>query len=99
MRIEILDEAKRDLIEAFYFYEKQASGLGAYFLTSLYSDIDSLKSYAGIHNRPYQNYFRLLARRFPFAIFYKIAENTVFIHAILDCRRSPAWIRQRLSGG
>jgi plasmid stabilization system protein ParE len=99
MRILILDEAKRDLIDSFRFYEDQGAGLGSYFLTNLYSDIDALKIYGGIHSRPYKDYYRLLSQKFPFAIFYKIKEETVFIYAVLDCRRSPAWIRRRLSKG
>jgi len=96
MRIQILEQAERDLIEGFQFYEDQGVGLGSYFPTNLYADIESLKIYAGIHNKPYKQYYRLLARRFPFAVFYKIAENMVLIHAVLDCRRSPAWVRKRL---
>jgi hypothetical protein len=42
MRLEILDQAERDLIEGFRFYEDQGEGLGSYFLTNLYADIDSL---------------------------------------------------------
>ena len=42
MRIEILDDAKEDLIDGFHFYEEQSPGLGSYFLDSLFSDIDSL---------------------------------------------------------
>ena len=96
MRIEILAQAERDLIEGFHFYEQQGTGLGSYFLTNLYADIESLTIYAGIHPRPYKHYYRLLSHRFPFAVFYKIQEHTVFIHAVLDCRRNPAWIRERL---
>jgi hypothetical protein len=42
VRIEILDEAEADLIEGFDFYERQETGLGWYFLDSLFSDVDSL---------------------------------------------------------
>lgn len=69
MRIEILDQAARDLVEGFRFYEDQREGLGSYFLTNLYGDIDSLHGSAGIHLKPYKHYYRLLSRRFPFAIF------------------------------
>jgi plasmid stabilization system protein ParE len=96
MRIEILDQAERDLLEGFWFYEDQGEGLGSHFLTNLYADIDSLNVSAGIHRKPYKHYHRLLSRRFPFAIFYTIRENTVSIYAVLDCRRNPAWIRERL---
>ena len=40
--IRILDEAERDLAEGRRFYEQQRPGLGAYFLDSLFSDIDSV---------------------------------------------------------
>jgi hypothetical protein len=96
VRIEILDQAELDLAEGFQFYEEQEANLGAYFLTSLFSDLESLNFYAGIHAKPYNRYHRLLSKRFPFAIFYTVSEEVVFIHAVLDCRRSPAWMRKRL---
>lgn len=95
MRIKILDLAERDLIEGFRFYEAQESGLGAYFLTNLYADIESIRIYAGVHEKPFKAYYRMLARRFPFALFYTFEKNTVSIHAVLDCRRDPAWTRNR----
>ena len=49
MRIRILDEAQDDLIQSFRFYEGREAGLGAYFLDCLFSDIDSLLVYGGIH--------------------------------------------------
>ncbi len=49
MRIKILSSATDDIIEGFRFYEKQSEGLGSYFIDAIFSDIDSLKIYAGIH--------------------------------------------------
>ena len=96
MKIELLDSAEKDLLDGFKFYERQSSGLGDYFLDSLFSDIESLRLYAGIHALHF-GYHRLLAKRFPFAVYYRIQENIIWIHAVLDCRRNPAWIRNRLS--
>lgn len=96
MKIEILKSAYQDLISGFYFYEKQGKGLGAYFLDTLFSDIDSLQIYAGIHSIHFDKYHRLLSKRFPFAIYYRVEEDMVTIHAVLDCRRNPAWIRKKL---
>jgi hypothetical protein len=96
MRIEILDKAEDDLVAGFQFYEKQENGLGSYFLESLYSDIESLKLYAGIHRQAYRDFHRLLSKRFPFAIYYKTAAGVAYVHAVVDCRRSPAWIRNHL---
>ncbi len=95
MTIEILDEAQEDLIQGFRFYEDRKPGLGAYFLDCLFSDIDSLLVYAGVHVVTF-TYHRCLSKRFPFAIYYSLEGTLVRIHAVLDCRRNPSWIRKRL---
>jgi hypothetical protein len=95
VKIEILDEAQQDLIEGFRFYENRESGLGSYFLDCLFSDIDSLILYAGIHRIVF-GYHRLLSKRFPFAIYYLVEHDLTRVHAILDYRRNPTWIRKRL---
>ena len=57
MKIEILDRAEVDLLDGYYFYESQQTGLGDYFLNSLYSDIESLQLYAGIQGfKPHRFY-------------------------------------------
>lgn len=96
MRIKVLDQAAEDLVEGFHFYEDQQAGLGPYFLANLHADIESLRLYGGTHRQVYGGYHRLLSKRFPFAVFYKVQEQTVFIQAVVDCRRDPAWIRRRL---
>ncbi len=96
MKIKILNSANLDLINGYWFYEKQTKGLGIYFLDTLFSDIDSLKIYAGMHPIHFEKYHRLLSKRFPFAIYYRIEDDTVFVYAVLDCRRDPAWIRKKL---
>jgi plasmid stabilization system protein ParE len=96
MRIEILDSAKQDFLDGFWFYEKQSEGVGRYFIDSLMADIESLLLYAGVHAKHF-GYFRMLARRFPFAIYYQLEETVVRVHAVLDCRQNPAWIRNRLA--
>ena len=95
MKVQILNEAEQDLLEGFWFYEAQEAGLGDYFLDTLFSDIDSLQLYAGIHARHF-GYHRLLSRRFPFAIYYRVEANVARVYAILDCRRDPASMRGRL---
>ncbi|MBT4526471.1 MAG: type II toxin-antitoxin system RelE/ParE family toxin [Deltaproteobacteria bacterium] len=95
MKVKILDVAEKDLEDGFKFYERQSTGLGSYFLDSLYSDIDSLKFFEGIHAKVF-GYYRLLSKRFPFAVYYRLAEKEVLVMAVLDCRRNPSWIRERL---
>ncbi len=95
MKLRILPSAIEDLSDGFRFYDTQLKGLGGYFLESLFSDIESLKLYAGIHPKVF-GYHRLLSKRFPYAIYYGKEADMVSINAILDCRRDPGWIREKL---
>lgn len=95
MKVKILSSAEDDLEEGYRFYESQAGGLGTYFLDTLYSDIDSLAYFAGMH-RVVLGYHRLLSKRFPFAVYYRVTEDTALVFAVLDCRRNPSWIRAKL---
>lgn len=96
MRVQILDSARDDLIEGFYFYEKQEAGLGGYFLTSLYADIEALKIFFGIHPKAYRDFHRALSNRFPFAIYYTHDAENILVRAVVDCRRRPSWIRRHI---
>ena len=96
MKVQILDEARQDLVDGFRFYESQSENLGDYFLDSLFSDIDSLQLYAGIHT-VYFGCHRLLSKRFPFAVYYRVENETARVYAVLDCRRNPDWIQVRLT--
>lgn len=98
MRLQILDLAANDLVEGFHFYENKEGGLGGYFLVSLYADIEGLKLSGGIHRTAYGSFRRALSKRFPFAIYYTVEEDTVRIRAVVDCRKRPSWIRRHLKG-
>lgn len=99
MKIELLDLAQGDLIDGYRFYESQEAGLGSYFLDTLYSDINSLRIFAGIHRQAYKNLHRALSKRFPFAIYYTVDSGTIRVMSVVDCRRNPSWIRRHLRQG
>jgi len=70
--------------------------LGEYFFDSLFSDIDSLTLYGGIHPT-FFGYHRMLSKRFPYAIYYRMEEESVVVvWRVLDLRRNPRKIRQSL---
>lgn len=96
MKIKLLSSALEDLYEGRLFYERQGEGLGEYFFDSLFSDIDSLTLYGGIHPKVFGSH-RLLSRRFPYAIYYRVEEKAVVVvWRILDLRRNPSKIRRSL---
>lgn len=97
MNIQILASARNDLIDGFRFHAEKDIGLGNYFLASLFSDIEALKILAGIHSKSHDKFHRSLSKRFPYAIYYTIENDVAIIHAVVDCRRAPSWIRNHLT--
>jgi len=91
----VLEEAARDLDAGMLFYDEIEHGVGLYFIDSLLADIESLRLFGGIHREQF-GFYRLLSKRFPFAIYYDVMEEYVRVAAILDMRRNPAWIREEL---
>jgi plasmid stabilization system protein ParE len=78
------------------FYAKHGESLGTYFLDSLFSDIDSLELFGGIHRKLF-GYHRLLSKRFPYAIYYKLDGDVVVVWRVLDCRQRPERTKQALT--
>jgi hypothetical protein len=98
MKLRILPSAVQDLHRGQEFYARQGESLGDYFLDSLFSDIDSLELYAGLH-ASFFGYHRLLAKRFPFAVYYKVDGDVCIVWRVLDCRQNPAKIAGALQRG
>ena len=89
MRVQILPSALEDLDRGQRFYARQGKSVGDYFLDSLFSDIDSLELYAGTHMKVF-DFHRLLAKRFPYAVYYKVNNDACVVYRALDCRQEPA---------
>ena len=93
MTVVTLEEAAGDIGTGKRFYDSCEQDVGNYFVDSILSDIESLVIYAGIHSVHF-GFHRMLSKRFPFAIYYEVEGDTAFVHAILDMRRDPLWIRE-----
>ena len=95
--VQISEDALEDLKNGYLFYEAQECGLGEYFTACLRADIEGLRVSAGIHRVVHRDYHRLLSKVFPYGIFYTLEQERAVIWAVVDLRRSPEWIRQRLT--
>ncbi|CAB1075576.1 hypothetical protein D1AOALGA4SA_3395 [Olavius algarvensis Delta 1 endosymbiont] len=91
----VLKEAAIDLNEGKDFYDQKEVGVGDYFWDSLVADIESLIIYAGIHNKRY-GLHRMLAKRFPYSIYYEVKNKIAYVVAVLPMRRDPLWIKEKL---
>jgi plasmid stabilization system protein ParE len=95
VHIEILEEAKEDILQGALFYESQQYGAGDYFVDGISADIESLYLYAGIHPKRY-GYYMHLSKRFPYTIYYDKSDDKVLVVAVLDNRQHPQRTQERL---
>jgi len=94
--IYLLEEAEEDLENGKIFYDDNEPGVGAYFWDSMISEIESLYLYAGVHEIKY-NFYKMITKRFPYAIYYYISNSEVYVVAVLPMKKDPRWIRKRLN--
>lgn len=101
MIIRLLDAAERDLERGSDFHESRDSGLGAYFVDCLLSDIESLKLFAGVHAKRFGLY-RMESKRFPYSIYYDVADDydvadgRVDIYGVFGDRQRPEAVEASL---
>ena len=74
----------------------RVKGLVSTSLILCFPNIDSLALYAGIHPVRFGHY-RLLSRRFPYAVYYLLEGDVVVIRRVLDLRRNPLQTRRKLA--
>lgn len=70
----VLPEAAADIERGIDFYDSIEDGVGRYFRDSIVTDIRRLGVYFGEH-RIHLGFFRALASRFPYAIYYREREE------------------------
>jgi plasmid stabilization system protein ParE len=98
MAVELIvaPEAEQDIDEAYGWYESKQFGLGEDFLSRVDACIQSILRSPELHRVVYENYWRMLVRRFPYAIFYEYVNGVATIYCIFHTSRDPKRWQQRL---
>jgi plasmid stabilization system protein ParE len=92
----IAPEAEQDVADAFGWYEGRRLGLGEEFLGCVDACIQAIRRAPEMHSVVHETYRRALVRRFPYAIFYEHAGETVTIYSVFHTSRDPDKWRQPL---
>jgi len=96
MQVSFLPIARAELDGTFDWYEEQMIGLGYSFLDALNDTLKLIVSYPELHPLIRGHIRRCLLNRFPYAIYYGIAEAEIVVVAISHLRRKPDYWLERL---
>lgn len=89
MNVEVLPAAESELRDTARFYEERSAGLGDAFLTEFERACDSLVLHADLGMKIDHMHRRLMLRRFPFAIIYRVDDAGLRIVAVAHAHRRP----------
>ena len=92
----IRPEAEKDIAEAINWYEDQREGLGAKFQVALDHVFEQLELTPQLHRIIYHGVRRALMARFPFAVYYRVEGEEVFVLAVVHARRDPERWKSRI---
>ncbi len=93
--VRIRPGAEHDVRKAFSWYKKQRPGLGRELVVELDAVYERLSENPYLYAEIRNGVRRAIVRRFPYAVFYLIAEAEVRVLAVIDMARNPAvWERR-----
>ena len=97
--VHLLPEAERELEDAFWWYERQRSGLGLEFLLAFDAAVESLRRLPEGHELVALKTRKALLRRFPYLVLYAVEAERVLITAVFHGRRDPRRWADRVREG
>lgn len=94
-RIIVRPEAAREVQEAFDWYEERSEGLGLEFLRAAEACLAAVQRNPLAFPQAHKEVRRALMRKFPYALFYLIKEESIVVVACFHAKRDPIdWLRR-----
>ncbi|MBE0637076.1 MAG: type II toxin-antitoxin system RelE/ParE family toxin [Bacteroidales bacterium] len=94
----LLDSAEDDLDETFIWYELHKQGLGVEFILEVEKTFLRISQFPLAAEKNFENTFRLVMRKFPYSIYYRIDLTTFHVHilGVLHHKRNPKTLKDRM---
>jgi plasmid stabilization system protein ParE len=89
-RVTFLARARRDLREGYAWYEAQRHGLGDSFFLATEECLERIRRMPEAYAILLGDARRVLVRRYPYAIIYRIRPDRIVIVAVVHTHRHPA---------
>ena len=94
--VEFLSGADSELQQVFNRFEDYREGFGVEFMMAVDAYLTRIAGFPHIAPLYFQRVRRQVMQGFPYGIFYEPHPTRILVTAILDLRRDPQRIRQRL---
>lgn len=95
MKFSFHPAAEAELNKAVDYYDESQAGLGSEFLKEIYRTVQNILTFPDAWSPLSANTRRCLSKRFPYGVVYQVANEEVFIIAIMNLNREPDYWRGR----
>lgn len=89
LRLVVRARAESDIADARRWYETITPGLGSQFLDAVEAGLSTIITFPEASPIVHGRLRRCLMRRFPYGIFYVLAERRIVVVAVLHGRKEP----------
>lgn len=96
MPLIVMPEAEEDIAAAKAWYSQQRAGLGEDFLLCVEEALDRIGLFPQAASEVFPGVRRVVLRRFPYGVFYRVDSEQLAVIAVYDCRRNPRGWQQRI---
>lgn len=94
--LRFLPEVEEDAFGGFVWYETKSPGLGEEFLRVFYACAGEIPRNPLLYPKVQGEFRRRLLRRFPYAIYFRIEDDTIIVYGVFHCARDPRTVGARL---
>jgi hypothetical protein len=89
MKFILVETAKKELIDAIRYYNKQQNGLGFKFANNVKNSLLNINDFPDSWPKISKRLRRYLLKQFPYAIIYQFKDDQITILAIMHMHRNP----------
>jgi toxin ParE1/3/4 len=96
MRVTLRPEARAEVLTARGWYDQQVRGLGRDFARAVDNAIESIRRNPGAFQRIDVDCRRILLKRFPYSLIYRVDPDNLLVVAVFHHSREPGLWQKRL---
>jgi plasmid stabilization system protein ParE len=96
-RLRILPEAEAEIAEGAAWYEARRTGLGFECVAEVDAALERIEAAPDTFPRwrPDRDYRKLVVKRFPYVVFFRVSEHEIVIVAVAHSKRRPGYWMER----
>lgn len=90
-KLDILVDAKIEIIDGFNWHENKRLGLGSEFIDEIETTLKYIENHPEHYQIKYRNKYReAILKRFPYLIIYELIGNTIVVFSVFPSKNNPS---------